>query len=72
MLVSLHPRFGLHRFAGPAIATGAAVFSGSIFALVLGRDRFVLSTALILWDQMTASLLGSNGSVRLPPWEALL
>ncbi|KAG2023378.1 hypothetical protein CC2G_001039 [Coprinopsis cinerea AmutBmut pab1-1] len=40
MLISLHPRFAAHRFAGPAIATGCAVFSGSILALVLARDRF--------------------------------
>ncbi|KAI0721319.1 hypothetical protein C8T65DRAFT_631318 [Cerioporus squamosus] len=40
LLVSLHPRFALHRFAGPAIAVGGAVFSGSIMALVLARDRF--------------------------------
>ncbi|EIN14191.1 DUF423-domain-containing protein [Punctularia strigosozonata HHB-11173 SS5] len=40
MLVSLHPRFASHRFAGPAIAAGSVVFSGSIFALVLNRDRF--------------------------------
>ncbi|EJF66986.1 hypothetical protein DICSQDRAFT_151365 [Dichomitus squalens LYAD-421 SS1] len=40
LLVSLHPRFAVHRFAGPAIAVGASVFSGSILALVLARDRF--------------------------------
>ncbi|KAJ3542706.1 hypothetical protein NM688_g5947 [Phlebia brevispora] len=39
MLVSLHPRFSVHRFAGPAIAAGTAIFSGSIFALVMWRDR---------------------------------
>ncbi|KAF8078518.1 hypothetical protein FPV67DRAFT_1465498 [Lyophyllum atratum] len=40
LLVSLHPRFSTHRFAGPAIAAGGLVFSGSIMALVLARDRF--------------------------------
>ncbi|KAJ7786427.1 hypothetical protein B0H16DRAFT_1490444 [Mycena metata] len=40
LLLSLHPRFSVHRFAGPAIAGGAFLFSGSIFALVLNRDRF--------------------------------
>ncbi|KII93550.1 hypothetical protein PLICRDRAFT_35776 [Plicaturopsis crispa FD-325 SS-3] len=40
LLVSLHPRFAAHRFAGPAIAGGTVLFSGSILALVLGRDRF--------------------------------
>ncbi|KAH7883683.1 hypothetical protein F5I97DRAFT_1894806 [Phlebopus sp. FC_14] len=38
MLVSMHPRFSVHRFAGPAIATGGAVFSGSVMALVLFKD----------------------------------
>ncbi|KAJ7783898.1 DUF423-domain-containing protein [Mycena maculata] len=40
LLLSLHPRFSVHRFAGPAIAAGTFLFSGSIFALVLNRDRF--------------------------------
>ncbi|KAJ6610099.1 hypothetical protein B0H10DRAFT_2062123 [Mycena sp. CBHHK59/15] len=40
LLISLHPRFSVHRFAGPAIAAGTLLFSGSIFALVLNRDRF--------------------------------
>lgn len=40
MLVSMHPRFSAHRLAGPLIATGGVVFSGSIFALVLAKDRF--------------------------------
>ncbi|TFK30540.1 DUF423-domain-containing protein [Coprinopsis marcescibilis] len=40
MLVSLHPRFASHRFAGPAIAAGGLIFSSSILALVLARDRF--------------------------------
>ncbi|KAI0830632.1 DUF423-domain-containing protein [Trametes gibbosa] len=39
LLVSMHPRFATHRFAGPAIAVGSMVFSGSIMALVLARDR---------------------------------
>ncbi|KAI0322319.1 hypothetical protein OF83DRAFT_1094684 [Amylostereum chailletii] len=40
LLVSSHPRFALHRFAGPAIAAGGFLFSTSIMALVLNRDRF--------------------------------
>ncbi|CAE6400686.1 unnamed protein product [Rhizoctonia solani] len=40
LAVSLHPKFSTHRFAGPAIALGTALFSGSIYALVLNRDRF--------------------------------
>ncbi|KAI0639724.1 DUF423-domain-containing protein [Trametes polyzona] len=39
LAVSLHPRFALHRFAGPAIAVGSMIFSGSIMALILARDR---------------------------------
>ncbi|KAF8912761.1 hypothetical protein CPB84DRAFT_1811779 [Gymnopilus junonius] len=39
MVLSLHPRFAGHRFAGPAIASGGLLFSGSIWCLVLGRDR---------------------------------
>jgi uncharacterized membrane protein YgdD (TMEM256/DUF423 family) len=35
----MHPRFSYHRFAGPAIFAGSLVFSGSIFALVLGGDK---------------------------------
>ncbi|KAH8102499.1 hypothetical protein BXZ70DRAFT_928755 [Cristinia sonorae] len=40
LAVSLHPRFSAHRFAGPAILSGAIVFSGSIATMVLGGDRF--------------------------------
>ncbi|KAI0051714.1 hypothetical protein FA95DRAFT_1554245 [Auriscalpium vulgare] len=40
LLVSYHPRFAVHRFAGPAIAIGGLIFSSSVFALVLDRDRF--------------------------------
>ncbi|KAK0431255.1 uncharacterized protein EV420DRAFT_1513301 [Desarmillaria tabescens] len=35
LLVSMHPRFAFHPFAGPAIAAGGLLFSGSIFALTL-------------------------------------
>lgn len=38
LLVSMHPRFATHRFAGPAIALGGLVFSGSIMGLVLAGD----------------------------------
>ncbi|KZV70305.1 hypothetical protein PENSPDRAFT_651583 [Peniophora sp. CONT] len=40
LLVSSHPRFATHRFAGPAIAVGGVIFSASIWALTLNRDRF--------------------------------
>ncbi|PVG04604.1 hypothetical protein CPB86DRAFT_777887 [Serendipita vermifera] len=40
LVISSHPRFGYHAFAGPAILAGASIFSGSIMALVLNRDRF--------------------------------
>ncbi|KAJ7235911.1 hypothetical protein B0H12DRAFT_1191210 [Mycena haematopus] len=40
LLLSLHPRFSVHRFAGPAVAAGTFIFSGSIWALVLDRERF--------------------------------
>ncbi|GBE77854.1 hypothetical protein BKA93DRAFT_757340 [Sparassis latifolia] len=39
LLLSLHPRFAVHRFAGPAIAVGGVIFSGSIMALILARDK---------------------------------
>jgi uncharacterized membrane protein YgdD (TMEM256/DUF423 family) len=39
--ISLHPRFSYHRFAGPAIALGASVFSASVFAMVLGNQGWV-------------------------------
>ncbi|KAK0245868.1 hypothetical protein EDD85DRAFT_757771, partial [Armillaria nabsnona] len=37
LLVSMHPRFAFHPFAGPAIAAGGLLFSGSIFALTLNN-----------------------------------
>lgn len=43
LAVSLHPRFALHRVAGPAIAVGGALFSGSIFLLTLLYAVTVLS-----------------------------
>ncbi|KAI0307753.1 hypothetical protein B0F90DRAFT_1676881 [Multifurca ochricompacta] len=39
-IISLHPRFSAHRFAGPAIAAGGFVFSSTIMAVVLDHDRF--------------------------------
>ncbi|KAN0100708.1 Protein of unknown function (DUF423) domain containing protein [Tylopilus felleus] len=39
MLLSMHPRFSAHRFAGPAILTGGVLFSGSIMVLVLQRVK---------------------------------
>jgi hypothetical protein len=39
LLISLHPRFAAHKFAGPAIAGGGFVFSSTIMALVLDRDK---------------------------------
>ncbi|KAF8591902.1 DUF423-domain-containing protein [Ramaria rubella] len=39
LILSLHPRFSLHRFAGPAIGTGCLIFSGSIWALTLDQEK---------------------------------
>jgi len=39
LLISLHPRFPYHRFAGPAIALGTLIFSGSIMGLVLDKEK---------------------------------
>jgi len=41
--LSMHPRFSTHKFAGPAIAGGGLVFSGSIIALVLWREKCGIS-----------------------------
>ncbi len=41
LAISMHPRFGRHAFAGPAILSGATIFSSTIMALVLNRDRCV-------------------------------
>jgi len=38
LILSLHPRFATHEFAGPAIAGGGLVFSGTVWALVLGGE----------------------------------
>ncbi|KAI0304939.1 hypothetical protein BC826DRAFT_902589 [Russula brevipes] len=38
-IVSLHPRFSVHRFAGPAIAVGGFLFSATMMAVVLARGR---------------------------------
>jgi uncharacterized membrane protein YgdD (TMEM256/DUF423 family) len=40
LAISLHPRFGIHKFAGPAILVGSSIFSGTVMALVLNRDRY--------------------------------
>lgn len=40
LIISSHPRFAHHKFAGVAIAIGGALFSSTIFALVLNRERF--------------------------------
>ncbi|KAF8730477.1 hypothetical protein AX14_005530 [Amanita brunnescens Koide BX004] len=39
LAISMHPQFSAHRFAGPAIIFGGGLFSLSIAAMVLGRDR---------------------------------
>ncbi|KIM67224.1 hypothetical protein SCLCIDRAFT_1210731 [Scleroderma citrinum Foug A] len=42
LLVSQHPRFSSHHFAGCAILCGGAVFSGSIMSLILCKKlRFL-------------------------------
>lgn len=40
LVISSHPRFSRHVYAGPAILFGSIVFSTSIMALVLNRERF--------------------------------
>lgn len=40
MATSLHPRASKSKFAGPAILAGSLLFSGSIFALVLNKEKF--------------------------------
>lgn len=39
LVISQHPRFGVHKFAGPAVGIGAVLFSGSIFLLTFTRER---------------------------------
>ncbi|KAH9982415.1 hypothetical protein BGW80DRAFT_1263209 [Lactifluus volemus] len=38
-IISLHPRFSFHRFAGPAIALGGFIFSSSVIVIALSRNR---------------------------------
>ncbi|KAN0135737.1 Protein of unknown function (DUF423) domain containing protein [Lactarius tabidus] len=38
-MVSLHPQFSSHRFAGPAIALGGFIFSSSIMLLVFNKEK---------------------------------
>ncbi|KAG6337332.1 hypothetical protein ID866_1757 [Astraeus odoratus] len=38
LLLSLHPRFSSHRFAGYSILGGCTIFSGSIMALILSKN----------------------------------
>ncbi|KAG8710376.1 hypothetical protein FRC08_017250 [Ceratobasidium sp. 394] len=40
MLISTHPRFSTHPFAGPAIGLGTCVFAGTIYLLVFNREKF--------------------------------
>ncbi|CAE6457391.1 unnamed protein product [Rhizoctonia solani] len=40
LAISQHPKFSTHRFAGPAIALGTALFSGSIYLLILNKEKF--------------------------------
>jgi uncharacterized membrane protein YgdD (TMEM256/DUF423 family) len=42
-MVSMHPSFSSHRFAGPAIALGGFIFSSSIMLLVFNKERYVAS-----------------------------
>ena len=50
LAISQHPRFGagargIGRYAGLLIGSGAAVFSGSIFLLLLDRPRSALTVS---------------------------
>jgi len=40
LVLSLHPRFSVHKCAGPLITVGAVLFSGTIWLLALSGDRF--------------------------------
>ena len=39
LVLSLHPRFSVHKCAGPLITVGAVLFSGTIWLLTLSGDR---------------------------------
>jgi len=40
LAISMHPRFSVHRFSGPAIFAGALLFSGSLAATAIGGAKF--------------------------------
>ncbi|KAI0286982.1 DUF423-domain-containing protein [Russula aff. rugulosa BPL654] len=46
-IISLHPRFGIHRFAGPAIAVGGFIFSVTIMVTVLSQGRLSVLAPVI-------------------------
>ncbi|GJJ09634.1 hypothetical protein Clacol_003858 [Clathrus columnatus] len=39
LAISTHSKFSFHRFSGPAIGLGTLLFSGSIWALTLDREK---------------------------------
>ncbi|KAF9237101.1 hypothetical protein BU15DRAFT_49282, partial [Melanogaster broomeanus] len=47
MVISMHPKFSAHRFAGQAILAGGAVFSGSIMALALFEEYVLRFLGLV-------------------------
>lgn len=57
MLVSMHRRFSVHPFAGPAILTGGVLFSGSIMVLVLKRYGYCTT---VVW---TIDVCEASGSL---------
>ncbi len=63
----MHPRFAFHPFAGPAIAAGGLLFSGSIFALTLNNKLKVLGPVTPLGGVflIAGSVIGLNIYVML-------
>ena len=57
MVLSMNPRFAVHRFAGPAIALGGFVFSSSIVALILNKERFEFNFFLLVIISASAFVL---------------
>jgi hypothetical protein len=54
MTIAMHPRFSAHKFAGPAIAAGGAVFSVSRCVLSLERNTFLIKTQCTIFALVLA------------------
>jgi uncharacterized membrane protein YgdD (TMEM256/DUF423 family) len=64
LAISGHPRLASKRFAAGAIAVGSALFSGSIYALVLWRSRGKTGGSDSLGGTYYACWMGSFDSIR--------